>query len=331
MFTRSRKAAPVAAALMAASLVFAGCSTTSADDDKPAASGEKITVSTNKGDVQVPKNPKRVVVLDNTSAETVKALGITPVAIPKGLFAKSVLGDWISNQDVKDTGTHAEPKFDVIEDVKPDLIIGGYRFAKSEGDIKKIAEKTGAAFIDIAAEDGAPKGRVETMRSSTITLGKIFGKDEQAQQIVADFDKNLEAAKAQATGQSVFLSIVNGGKIDNGAKRMQPFIAPLNLKDVFAGQAGDHHQNSGLTPEAIAQANPQWVIVMDRDAAVPPTDGSKPQTAAETFKAQQAFAGVEFQQKDRIFYLDNDFYLREGIQNYGENYAALAKAIAAKK
>ena len=240
MFTRFRKATPVAAALLATGLVFAGCSTTSADEDKPA-SGEKITVTTNKGEVQVPKNPKRVVVLDNTSAETVKAMGITPVAIPKGLFAKSVLGDWIDNAEIKDTGTHAEPKFDVIEDVKPDLIIGGYRFAKSEGDIKKIAEKTGAAFIDIAAEDGAPKGRVETMRDSTVTLGKIFGKDDQAKQIVADFDKSLDAAKAQATGQSVFLSIVNGGKIDNGAKRMQPFVAPLNLKDVFAGQAGDHH------------------------------------------------------------------------------------------
>lgn len=331
MFTRFRKATPVAAALMATGLVFAGCSTTSADEEKPAAAGEKITVSTTKGDVQVPKNPKRVVVLDNTSAETVKAMGITPVAIPKGLFAKSVLGDWISNPDVKDTGTHAEPKFDVIEDVKPDLIIGGYRFAKAEGDIKKIAEKTGAAFIDIAASDTAPKGRVETMRESTITLGKIFGKDDQAKEIVADFDKNLEAAKAQATGQSVFLSIVNGGKIDNGAKRMQPFVAPLNLKDVFGGQAGDHHTNSGLTPEAIAQANPQWVIVMDRDAAVEPTDGSKPQTAAQVFKAQQAFAGVEFQQKDRIFYLDNDFYIREGIQDYGQNYAALAKAMAEKK
>lgn len=330
MFPRFRRAAPVAAALLAAGLVFAGCSTTGADEDKPAA-GEKITVSTNKGEVQVPKNPKRVVVLDNTSAETVKAMGVTPVAIPKGLFAKSVLGDWIANPDIKDTGTHAEPKFDVIEDVKPDLIIGGYRFAKSDGDLKKIAEKTGAAFIDIAAEDGAPKGRVETMRDSTITLGKIFGKPELATQIVADFDKSLNAAKAQATGQSVFLSIVNGGKIDNGAGRMQPFVAPLNLRDVFGGQAGDHHQNSGLTPEAIAQANPQWVIVMDRDAATPPTDGKTPQTAAQVFAAQQAFAGTEFQQKGRIFYLDNAFYIREGIQDYGQNYAALAEALAAKK
>ena len=52
--------------------------------------------------------------------------------------------------------------------------------------------------------------------------------------------------------------------------------------------------------------------------------------AAETFKAQQAFANVEFQQKDRIFYLDNDFYIREGIQDYGENYAKLAEAFGCK-
>ncbi|GAB3127809.1 siderophore ABC transporter substrate-binding protein [Tsukamurella serpentis] len=328
MSARSRRTVPLTAALLAASLVFAGCSTT---DSAEQAAGEKITVTTNTGQVQVPKNPKRVVVLDNTNAETVKALGVTPVAIPKPIFAKSALGDWIGDPEIKDAGSHTEPKLDVIEDLKPDLIIGGYRFAKSEGDLKKIAEKTGAAYIDISAGDAAPQGRVETMRESTTTLGRIFGKDEQAKKIVDDFDSSLNAAKEHATGQSVFLAIVNGGKIDNGAKRMQPFVAPLNLKDVFAGKAGDHHQNSGLTPEAIAQANPQWVIVMDRDAAVPPRDGGKPMTAAETFRAQQAFAGVEFAQRDRIYYLDNDYYLREGIQDFGENYAKLAQAFTAKK
>ncbi|WP_019204242.1 ABC transporter substrate-binding protein [Tsukamurella sp. 1534] len=330
MLNRFRTATPVAAALVAASLVFTGCSTTSADEEKPAA-GEKITVTTNKGQVEVPKNPKRVVALDNTSAETLKAFGVTPVAIPKKLYAKNVLGEWIDDADIKDVGTHAEPKLDVIEDVKPDLIIGGYRFAKQEGDLTKIAEKTGAAFIDIAAEDGAPKNRVDTMRDQTATLGEIFGKQEQAKQIVADFDTKLNAAKAQATGQTVFLSIVNGGKIDNGAKRMQPFVEPLNLKDVFAGNAGDHHQNSGLTPEAIAQADPQWVIVMDRDASVEPEPGTTPQPAAAVFKSQEAFKGKAFFEQDRIYYLDDFFYIREGIQDYGENYQRLAEALAAKK
>ncbi|ADG79263.1 Periplasmic binding protein OS=Tsukamurella paurometabola (strain ATCC 8368 / DSM / CCUG 35730/ CIP 100753 / JCM 10117 / KCTC 9821 / NBRC 16120 / NCIMB 702349 / NCTC 13040) OX=521096 GN=Tpau_2663 PE=3 SV=1 [Tsukamurella paurometabola] len=330
MFTRFRKGAPVAAALVAASLVFAGCSTTSSADERPAA-GEKITISTNKGEVQVPKNPKRVVALDNTSAETLKAFGVTPVAIPKPLFAKNVLGEWIDNPEIKDVGTHAEPKLDVIEDVTPDLIIGGYRFQKKQGDLQKIAEQTGAAFIDIAAEDDAPQSRVETMRTQTITLGEVFGKQDQAKQIVADFDKRLDAAKAQATGQSVFLANVNGGKIDNGASRMKPFIEQLNLKDVFGGQGGNIHQDSGLTPEAIAQADPQWVIVMDRDAAVTPKPGTTPQPAASVFAAQEAFKGKAFFEQGRIFYLDSSFYLREGIQDYGENYQRLAEALAATK
>jgi hypothetical protein len=82
----------------------------------------------------------------------------------------------------------------------------------------------------------------------------------------------------------------------------EPAHRALNLKDVFAGQGGDHHQNSGLTPEAIAQAKPQWVIVMDRDAAVEPEDGSKPQLASAVFAAQDAFKNTEFTTKNQIVY-----------------------------
>jgi iron complex transport system substrate-binding protein len=96
-----------------------------------------ITVSTNKGDVDVPVNPTRVVALDNTSAETLKAFGVTPVAIPKQLYSKQHLGEWIDDNDIKDVGVHSEPKFDVIADVQPDLIIGGYRFSKHEAESRR--------------------------------------------------------------------------------------------------------------------------------------------------------------------------------------------------
>ncbi|QRY62651.1 ABC transporter substrate-binding protein [Gordonia sp. PDNC005] len=327
-FTRMRTAATAAAVVLAGSLALSACSTTA---DESSSSGETITVSTNKGDVDVPVNPTRVVALDNTSAETLKAFGVTPVAIPKQLYSKQHLSEWIDNSDIKDVGVHSEPKFDVIADVQPDLIIGGYRFSKHDAELKKIADESNGAFIDIAASDDAPNGRVAAMIAQTETLGKIFGKEDQAQQIIADFNTKLDAAKKATNGQTVFLSIVNGGKIDNGAKRMSPLTEPLDVKDVFAGQGGDHHQNSGLTPEAIAQANPQWVIVMDRDAAVEPEDGSKPQPASAVFAAQDAFKNTEFTTKNQIVYLDPGFYLREGIQCYGENYNTIAKTMGGQK
>lgn len=329
MFARFRQASIVTIATLATAATLGACSGDSGDDSK--SSGEKVTVATAKGQVEVPKNPKRVVALDNTSVETIKALGITPVAVPKGLLAKDVFKDWIDDPNIKDVGSHGEPKLDVVEDVNPDLVIGGYRFSKYYDDLKKITDKTGGVTIDIAANEEAEGGYTASLVTQTKTLGTIFGKEGDAQKIVDDFNANLDAAKKAATGQTVFLSIVNGGKIDNGAKRMSPLTGVLNLKDVFAGEAGDHHQNSGLTPEAIAQANPQWVIVMDRDAAVEAEGGGKPKTAEEVFKAQDAFRGLEFMTKNQIVYLDPYFYLREGIQCYGENYKKIADAINSKK
>ncbi|MGB3695793.1 MAG: ABC transporter substrate-binding protein [Gordonia sp. (in: high G+C Gram-positive bacteria)] len=321
MLRRLRRGGVVAAAVLTAGLTLTGCSTTS---DEKSASGETITVQTNSGSVQVPTRPQRVVVLDNTAAETVKAFGITPVAIPKQLFATEQLSDWTADDAVKDVGTHNEPKFDVIEDVDPDLIIGGYRFSKYDDELTKIADATGASFIDVAASDDAEGGRVAAMIRQTETLGEIFGKQDQAAEIITEFQTRLDAAKGAATGQRTFLAVVSGGKIDNGAKRISPFTGPLNLKDVFGGASGDLHQNSGLTPEAIAQANPEWVIVMDRDAVVKPEGEAKPKPAEQVFAAQEAFAGTTFADKGQIVYLDPAFYLREGIQSYGENYRHLA-------
>ena len=325
MFSLMKRGAAVAT-MVAATVAFTACSTTGSDDEASSSDGEMVTVTTNSGEVEVPKNPAKVVVLDNTSAETVKAFGVTPVAIPKQLFSSDQLTTWVDDGDVKDVGTHSEPKFDVIEDVEPTLIIGGYRFSKYEDDLKKIADASGGAFIDAAANDDSEGGRVAQMTRQTEALGKIFGKEDQADQIVAEFQAKLDAAKQAATGQTVFLANVSGGKIDNGAKRISPLTAPLNVKDVFAGDEGDIHQNSGLTPEAIAQANPEWVIVMDRDAAVA-TEGEQATPAKAVFDAQEAFANTTFKKEDHIVYLDPQFYVREGIQGYGESYAQIAQAM----
>ena len=298
------------AASAASMLVLTACSESTSD----ATSGtDTISVETANGQVDVPVNPVRVAALDNTSLETLRAFGVEPVALPKPILPDQGFEDWVADEEILDVGSHREPNLEVVSEAEPDLIVGGYRFADYTEELSKIAPT-----IDISPTD---EDFVQSLKTQTEKLGTIFGKEEQAEQIIAELDEAEQNAAAQTTGQTVFLANVNGGKIDNGAQRIGRIVEPLNLTDVFAGDEGDIHGDSGLAPETIAQADPEWVIVLDRDAAAGEGDASP---ASAVFAAQEAFENTTFMTEDQVIYLDPFFYTREGIQAYTEAYESIA-------
>ncbi len=293
-------------------LVLTACSESTSD----AASGtDTNSVETINGPVEIPANPVRVAALDNTSLETLKAFGVEPVALPKPILPDQGFEDWIADESILDVGSHREPNLELLSEAEPDLIIGGYRFGEYTEELSRIAPT-----IDISPTD---ENFVESLKTQTEKLGVIFGKEDQATEIIAELDDAEANAAAQTTGQTVFLANVNGGKIDNGAQRIGRLAEPLNLTDVFAGEEGDIHGDSGIAPETIAQANPDWVIVLDRDAAAGEGDESP---ASAVFAAQEAFRNTTFMTEDQVIYLDPFFYTREGIQAYTEAYESIATA-----
>lgn len=308
--------------LASVGLVLAACGSPAAEPaaDPSTQSSETITVQTNQGEVRVPVNPARVVALDNTSFATLQAMGITPVAVPKPLLPPS-LQAWADDEQIADAGSHREPRLEAINAAKPDLIIGGKRFADHYETLTKIAP-----VVDLAPNVEAT-GYVDALKQQTTTLGEIFGSPEIAEQLNADLDEAVAEASALTSGQSVFLANHNGGKIDNGAGRMAPLIEPLNLTDVFAKPSGGSdsiHQDSGLAPETIAQANPDWMIVMDRDAIA--AEGAAAPARA-TVEAQEAWRDTTFATENQVFYLDPEFYVTESIQAYTAFYTDFAKVL----
>ncbi|MCZ4078179.1 ABC transporter substrate-binding protein [Rhodococcus sp. H36-A4] len=310
-----RRSSVFAAAAAAASmLVLAGCSTDTADTSD---SADTVSIDTANGVVEVATNPQRVVALDNTSFETLKAFGIEPVALPKQIMPDVGFEEWIGNDLILDIGTHREPNLEVVSEAEPDLIIGGYRFEEYTDELSQIAPT-----IDVSPTD---ENYVDSLKSQTVALGKVFGKEDEAARIIADLDAAKDEAAAETRSETVFLANVNGGKIDNGAQRIGRLLEPPTLTDVFAGDAGDIHGDSGLAPETIAQANPDWVIVMDRDAAAG-EPGASP--AKAVFDAQEAFANTTFMTEDQVVYLDPYFYTRESIQAYSEAFQSISAAFA---
>lgn len=317
-----------AASVLVGALLLTGCGAGAAETNDPTSSAatsadapSTVSIESNLGTVEVPVNPVRVVALDNTSFETLRDWGITPVAVPKGLLPGTGFEDWIDDESILDIGTHREPNLELVSEADPDLIIGGYRFASVQEDLESIAQT-----IDIAGSEEAADGYIASLKTQTTSLGEIFQKQDEAAALNAALDTASDEAAAATDGETVFLAIVNGGKIDNAAERIGRILEPLNLTDVFAGEAGDIHGDSGLAPETIAQANPDWMIVLDRDAAAGTADAAP---AKAVIDATEAFAETTFAQNDQIIYLDPQFYTREGIQSYTQAFDQITAAFSA--
>ncbi|MEU9339217.1 ABC transporter substrate-binding protein [Streptomyces sp. NPDC048290] len=326
--SRFRNTTLVTGSVLCAGLVLSACGSSGGTED-PADSAKSggagtVTVSTAKGEVEVPLKPARVAALDNTSFATLKAFGVKPVAVPKALLPKEGFEDWQNDDSIKDVGTHREPKFEALNASEPDLIIGGYRFSDHHDKLSKIAKT-----VDVAPSDEAADGYVASLRTQTETLGTVFGQEDKAKEIVAALDTARTDATGATQGESVFLAVASAGKIDNGASRINRLAEPLNLKNVLSAEGEDStsvHNDSGLAPETVAKLDPDWVIMLDRDAAVGTEDGSEAIAAKTIVDGMEAWDKTTFRTKDQVVYLAEDFYLTEGIQAYTDAFAQVATA-----
>lgn len=316
-------------AVIGIGLALTACSGASTATDSPSASASEVTISTNLGEVTVPVNPERVVVLDSTAFQTIHDMGITPVALPKQLLP-TTLQDWAENPDIADIGTHREPNLETVASADPDLIIGGKRFADHQDTLAALAPT-----IDIAASVES-EDYLADLKTQTETLGTIFDQSAKATELIGELDDAVAKAAALTNGQTVFLANHNGGKIDNGAGRLAPLIQPLDMVDVFAATDGDAtsdsvHNDSGLAPETIAQANPDWMIVMDRDASTTNRRqlSQDEYPAKATIDATEALKNTTAVAKGQVFYLDVDFYVTEGIIAYTQFYNDFAEVLEA--
>lgn len=314
------------AAVALLGLTACGGSTDAAEAgaDAPA---EMITVETNNGPVEVPADAERVVALDNTSFATLKALGIEPVAVPKQLLPNNGFEDWQDDEAIADVGTHREPDLEALNEAEPDLIVGGYRFSEYTEDLAKIAP-----VLDVTPEAETPGAWLDGLRTQTETLGEVFGAEEQAADIVAEFDAAQTAAEDATDGESVFLANASGGKLDNGAGRIGRLLEGVDLVDVFASEdlnGESVHNDSGLAPETVAEADPDWMIVMDRDAAVSGPDDEFTPAQSLVAALGNVWGESTFFAEDQIIYLDADFYKTEGIQAYTGAYEQISDAFSA--
>ncbi|MBA8819359.1 iron ABC transporter substrate-binding protein [Ochrobactrum sp. P6BS-III] len=269
------------------------------------ASAADITVKHAQGETAVPVSPAKVIVLDLATLDNLDRLGVKVSGVPTLVTAPDFLKKYQSD-DYPKVGTLFEPDYEAINAAEPDLIIVGGRSAAKYPELAKIAP---TIDLTVSAKDliGGTEANVEK-------LGQIFGKEAEAKAEIEKLNADVAALKQKTAGKGTGLLILTtGGKMSaygpgsrfgmlHDAYGVTPAAADLTTK-------GNHGQP--ISQEFILKTNPDWLFVIDRDAAIG-REGNSAQQVLDNDLVRQTTAA----KKDQIVYLKSqNWYLVGGGLN----------------
>ena len=232
------------------------------------AMAETLKIEHSSGVSEVEKNPKTVLVYDFGMLETLDMLGIPVAGVPGSAIPPS-LEKYKADSYAK-IGTLFEPDFEAINAAEPNLVIVGGRSQAKYAEVAKLAPT-----IDLTSDD---KDLIGSVKKNAEILGEIFGKEAEIKASIAKLDSSIEALRGLAgeSGTGLIL-LTTGGKISAYGKGSR-FGA---LHDVFGIKPADPElqvatHGQAVSYEYILETNPDWIFVVDRDAAI----GQQAQPAA---------------------------------------------------
>src|SRR5690554_2153034 len=298
-----RRAALASAVLLAASLTACASQPESAPAPAAADGGAtseatgpvdagELTVTHAQGTTTVPVDPERVLTFDLAALGTLEQLGVDVTGVPKA----NLPGDLAkyAGEEYLDIGTLFEPDYEAVNAAEPDLIIVTSRSAPALPELDKIAPT-----VDLSNDWTDFYGsNIANIR----TLGEIFDKTAEAEAAIAALDARVEAVQAKAGELGTALIVLtSGGEVTAygpgsrfGILHDTLGVTPA-VEDVEAATHGE-----AISFEFILETNPDWLFVVDRDAAT----GEGGAAAAEVLD-NELVAQTTAAQQDQIVYVDS--------------------------
>lgn len=261
---------------------------------------DELTIVHAQGETVVKKNPGKIVSFDVATIQTIEFLGGTLAGVPE------ITQEGAYTSDAEVVGSLFEPDYEAINAMQPDLVLISGRSAATYPDMSAIAPTVDVSF-------GADM--VQSLHDITTMLGAVLGKEAEADAALTEIDARVETLKAAAADAGTgMLIMVNGGAVSA--------LAPGNAR---GGRGALIYNVLGIMPpienldeathgepisfEFLLEHNPDWLFVIDRDAAIG-TEGG--QSAAEILDNEVMHQTTAYQ-NDQIVYVDPfDWYIVTG-------------------
>ena len=278
-----------------------------------------LSVEHASGTTDVSLLPEKVVVIDWSTLDTLQQLGVTVQGTPSNA-APDLLAQYRSGDFIR-AGSLFEPDLEVLKNSQPDLIILGRRAQPQFAEVARFGPT-----IDLTPN---PRDLLGSLKRNTRILGQIYAREEQAEVLIARLESSIQQLREMtAVGGNGLLVLTTGG-------RMAAFGSGTRfgmIHDVFGlPQAVDNLQvgrhGHSVSFEFLLEANPDWLFVMDRDAAI-----GREGVAAAQLMDNELVKATTAGQKGQIVYLDPvSWYLLDnsGIGVMQTSVDALIEAFAA--
>lgn len=293
----------------------------------PVQAQSTVQVKHASGTTAVPVNPKRVVVLDATTLDNLSALDVNAaggpvVGVPTmSTTAKPLPRQLARYNSAQKVGTLFEPDYEKIFGLKPDLIIVGGRSQAKYAELARIAPT-----IDMTVDRD---NLLASARSNVTQLGALFGKGARATELTTKLDASIAALKGQAASAGAGLIVLTtGGKMSayGPGSRFGILHDSFGIKPAVARLDTSNH-GQAVSFEFIRKTNPEWLFVIDRDAAI-----GREGASAKQFLDNELVRQTKAWKNKHVVYLDGfNWYTLggAGITAMLENVDQLSKALAA--
>ncbi|MCK7674377.1 siderophore ABC transporter substrate-binding protein [Corynebacterium pygosceleis] len=286
-----------------ASSAVSGAASSGADstDDGKVTASYPLTVEHRQGETEITAEPQKIVVMNYSGLDYLVSLGYGDrvVGVASGGADPDILEGF---QDKQNIGSFREPDYEAIASLEPDLIVVGGRSAGTYEQMSEIAPT-----IDVTVEYD---DYLESNAESAKMVGAAFGAGDRAEEKGEELEKKADGYKEKisAGDPTALVIMTNGGELSTYSEESRfGVVFDLGYKPAAkVDEAGPH--GDPVSFEFVADADPDYLFVVDRDAAIG-RDGS----TAEATLDNELINNTKAAKNGNIVYLNSaDWYLVVG-------------------
>ena len=265
---------------------------------------ETVTVNHLQGTTVVPKNPKRVVVMDIGVLDSLDYLDIHPEMLAT---CSSYLPKYIDKykDNTVDIGQMKNVDIEKINATKPDLIIISGRQSPYYKQLSEIAPT-----IDLSIDNN---DYLVSFENKMRILGEIFDKEDMVTNRLFGIKSKIDTIRTDSRNKNKegLLVLTTGNSLHAYGPGMRySFVFDVfGLQTVVNKDRNEDTKSPGgktISYEYILETNPDYIMVIDRDFSVNLGESAKRLFDNDLIKKTKAY------QTNNIYYLDSDIWYLSG-------------------